>query len=90
MQVNIKFDTEKESLDDLKRLVQSLQQLIEQREKGGLTLPKTIVSQPVIQAPVQQPVAQPKPNGSHTSGGGRIMDYDPAISDLLSKFASGK
>ena len=88
MQVSIKFDTEKESLDDLKRLVASLQDLIHKREKT-----------PSMQAPVQhspQPMQQPvqpapqKPAGSHTSGGGRIMDYDPAIGDLLSKFASGR
>ena len=87
MQVNIKFDTEKESVDDLRRLVASLQDLINQREK----MPATSVQmqRPMqVQAPVSQ--APPRPSGSHTTGGGKIMEYDPAIGDLLSKFASGK
>ena len=89
MQVNIKFDTEKESVDDLKRLITSLQELVAQREKMGAAKPmQSFVSQPQpqVQAPVQQ---APKPSDGHTSGGGRIMEYDPSVADLLSKFASG-
>ena len=91
MQVNIKFDTEKESVDDLKRLINSLQELVAQREKIT-TIPKpmqSFVSQP--QTPIQAPVQPqaPKPTSGQTAGGGKIMDYDPAIGDLLSKFASG-
>ena len=37
MQVSIKFDTEQESIDDLKRLVTSLQDLISQREKKTIS-----------------------------------------------------
>ena len=91
MQVNIKFDTEKESVDDLKRLVASLQDLINQREKAPSSAPvhankpQAFVSQPAQQ--VQQANASKQ---THTTGGGRIMEYDPAVGDLLSKFASGR
>ena len=94
MQVNIKFDTERETLDDLRRLVSSLQDLISQREKMQ-SMPgfKPVMSPPV---PVSSSVpnvqqSPPRPaNGGQTSGGGKIMEYDPAVGDLLSKFASGK
>ena len=88
MQVNIKFDTEKESVDDLKRLVNSLQELIAQREKNP-TPTNTIPNMQLRPMTTQSPQPQPKPSGTQTSGGGRIMEYDPAIGDLLSKFASG-
>lgn len=87
MQVQIKFDTEKESLDDLKRLVNSLQELIAQREKTPTQAPQQVYQPQTYN--VQQQPATPKPQGSHTAGGGRIMDYDPSVGDLLSKFASG-
>ena len=84
MQVDIKFDTEKESVDDLKRLITSLQDLVNQREK---MIASGVHVAPQVQVPQVQ---QPKPSGTHTSGGGRIMEYDPAVGDLLSKFAPGK
>ena len=87
MQVQIKFDTEKESIDDLKRLISSLQDLVKQRETMPTAQVHVSAPQPVMQQP--QAPQQPKPAGGHTSGGGRIMDYDPNIGDLLSKFASG-
>ena len=86
MQVQIKFDTEKESLDDLKRLVSSLQDLINQRENSVVSQGRQAVSPQQI---MPQPV-QANPVSGNTSGGGRIMEYDPAVGDLLSKFASGK
>ncbi len=91
MQVSIKFDTEKESLDDLKRLVGSLQELITKREQNKVVVPQATVTQ--MQQPMPQPVQQslkPQQASSHTTGGGRIMEYDPAVGDLLSKFAMGR
>ena len=93
MQVNIKFDTEKETLDDLRRLVSSLQDLITQREKFESTPGFRPAVQPIQMTSPVQNVQQspPRPaNSGQTSGGGKIMEYDPAVGDLLSKFASGK
>ncbi|MFA4886623.1 MAG: hypothetical protein WC595_00250 [Candidatus Nanoarchaeia archaeon] len=94
MQVNIKFDTEKETLDDLRRLVASLQDLISQREKiestpGFRPAMQSIQMTSPVQN-VQQSPPRPVSNSGQTSGGGKIMEYDPAVGDLLSKFASGK
>ena len=94
MQVNIKFDTEKETLDDLRRLVSSLQDLISQREKIESAPGFRPATQPIqMTSPVQnvqQSPPRPANNSGQTSGGGKIMEYDPAVGDLLSKFASGK
>ena len=57
MQVNIKFDTETERIESLKKLVDALQKLVAYRE--GKTSPVLESNhQPVIQDPVQ-PAPQP-------------------------------
>ncbi len=71
MQVSIKFDTEKENLEDLKRLVVSLQDLIKQRESG------VIVSQP---NQIKQP--EPAVKTGNTAGGGRIIPYEDMSGQL--------
>ncbi|MBS3168344.1 hypothetical protein J4216_04420 [Candidatus Woesearchaeota archaeon] len=90
MEVKISFDTEKESVEDLKRLVSALQDLINKRE--GLTN-QTQKPQPQVQPGTthltqnSQPQVAQKP--AQTVGGGRVMDYRD-MSDVISKIASGQ
>ena len=80
MEVKISFDTEKESVDDLKRLIAALQDLISKREKGnslGNPLANSNVTRPSqirVEQPVQAQPAQVQTSGQ-TSGGGRIIPY---------------
>ncbi|MBI2148579.1 hypothetical protein HYU23_02775 [Candidatus Woesearchaeota archaeon] len=94
MEVKIAFDTEKESIEDLKRLIVALQDLINKREKANslgnpiatsnLTKPSQVkVEQKEVEKPVQAPAT------GQTSGGGRVIPYED-MSDLLSKIVSGK
>ena len=89
MEVKISFDTEKESIEDLKRLIASLQDLIAKREKSdSLGNPLTASSMPKpVQVKAETP-AQPAASGQ-TTGGGRVVPYED-MSSLLSKIASGK
>ncbi len=94
MEVKISFDTEKESVDDLKRLIAALQDLISKREKAGslgnplaasnITKP----SQVKIESSQPQQTQAPSTSGQ-TSGGGRVVPYED-MSHLLSKIASGE
>ncbi|GEM_PF-1659484 len=93
MEVKISFDTEKESVDDLKKLVGALQDLIAKREKSAhlgnpfsasVTSPTQIRTEP---APAVQQTLKPAPTGQ-TSGGGRVVPYED-MSKMLSKLASG-
>ncbi len=89
MEVKISFDTEKESVDDIKRLIGALQDLVSKREKGntlGNPLTTVVVTKP-SQINVQQST-QPVRPGNQTSGGGRVVPYTD-MSDILSKLASG-
>ena len=80
MEVCIKFDTQKESVEDLKKLVRSLQQMIEQREKG--MRPE--------QVKIQDQNVQPSQRGTgQTAGGSRIVPYED-MTDTFSRIFSGK
>ena len=94
MEVKISFDTEKESVDDLKRLVAALQDLITKREKSGSLgnpLASSNITKPsqVRIEPSAQPTQTQVPSGGQTAGGGRVMPYED-MSSLLSKIASGR
>jgi len=94
MEVKISFDTEKENVDDLKRLVAALQDLIQKREKV-FSLENPLVASTVTKPsqirvePTQQPQQTQIPAGGQTSGGGRVIPYEDT-SSLLSKLASGR
>jgi hypothetical protein len=99
MEVKISFNTEKESIDDLKRLVASLQDLINKREKVSGQI-QTQYTQNVQSNPAQttftqtiKPTVQeqPKPQQSsgQTNGGGRVIPYED-MSNVLSKIVSGQ
>ena len=95
MEVKISFDTEKESVEDLKRLVMALQDLISKREKGNslgnplATSNVTRPSQVKVEAPVQTQPQVKVPASGQTSGGGRVIPYED-MSDVLSKIVSGR
>lgn len=92
MEVKISFDTEKESVDDLKRLVLALQDLINKREKAnslGNPLTASSVTKPSqVRIETQQQTQQTSSSGQ-TNGGGRVVPYED-MSSLLSKIASGR
>ncbi len=95
MEVKISFDTEKESIEDLKRLVGALQDLITKREKGnslGNPLSASNVTRPSQVKVEAQAQTQPQvqvPTGGQTSGGGRVIPYED-MSGVLSKIVSGR
>lgn len=95
MEVKISFDTEKESVEDLKRLVVALQDLITKREKAaslGNPLTSSLVTKPSqvkLETSQSQQQQVHAPAGGQTSGGGRVIPYED-MSGVLSKIVSGK
>ncbi|MDP3728413.1 MAG: hypothetical protein Q8R18_03075 [bacterium] len=82
MQVNISFDTENERIENLKKLVEALEQLIAHRE-GKSYQPKTAEAASVV-APVEQKAASDK-----TSGGCRVIPYED-MSGKMANIFSGR
>ena len=93
MEVKISFDTEKESVDDLKRLIGALQDLIAKREKAGSLgnpLANSNITRPSqVNVQSSQPQQVHVPASGQTAGGGRVVPFEDT-SDLLSKLASGR
>lgn len=73
MQVQISFDTERESIEDLKKLVAGIQQIIDERNGK----------------PQNPAKAQPKPTlkEGKTAGGGRVVPYED-LSGMMDKIFS--
>lgn len=94
MQVSIKFDTEKESVEELQKLVASLQDLIERKQKVQIPqsspTPQPTQPQPVQAQSTQTQPAQSAPASGRTSGGAQIVDYDPEMEKRFSNIFSGK
>ncbi|HIH26289.1 hypothetical protein J4476_03610 [Candidatus Woesearchaeota archaeon] len=93
MDVKISFNTEKESIDDLKKLISALQDLVNKREKASVNNIYTNNSKPQpVQMPKIENVQQSPPrqsNSSETSaGGGRLTPYID-MSDTMSRLFSG-
>ncbi len=93
MEVKISFDTEKEKIEDLKRLIASLQDLIEKREKSsslGNPLAASVLKKPSqVKIEVQQPQPNVQVKSGLTNGGGRVIPYED-MSGVLSKIVSGR
>ena len=99
MEVKISFDTEKESVADLKGLVKALQDLINKKEGTTKPITQTIQEkpQPQIQPntthfsnPVPKPIeATPQNKEGRTTGGSNYIGYKD-MSDVLSRIASGQ
>jgi len=84
MEVNLRFDTEKEPLDNLKKLVDALQQLINHRD-GNSSSPVQVSTQ--ISSSVQP--QQQKTAQDRTSGGCRVIPYED-MTGKMSQIFSGK
>jgi hypothetical protein len=82
MQVNLSFDTENEKVDNLKKLVEALEQLIAHRE--GRSYQPGQKTQTSTVAPVEQKPAQDK-----TAGGCRVIPYED-MSGKMSSLFSGR
>lgn len=77
MQVNLSFDTEKDSVDEFKKLLNYIEQII--ADKEGVTVQQ--------KAPEQRPVSSPapqKPAPAKTSGGCRVVPYQDLSNELFS------
>ena len=79
MQVNLNFDTEKENIDNLKKLIEALQQLIASRE--GVPFQASQVA--TVQAP------QPQRVQDKTGGGCRVIPYED-MSGKMANIFSGR
>lgn len=84
MQVNLSFDTENEKVDNLKKLVEALEQLIASRE-GRSYQPGQRQAPAVAAAPAEQQ----KPANSQTAGGCRVIPYED-MSGKMSSLFSGR
>ncbi len=93
MEVKICFDTEREDINDLKRLVVALQDLISRREKasslGNPLASSTITKPSQIKIESQQPKEEKKLDQATYSGHCRIVPYED-MSGEVSKIFSGK
>ena len=90
MEVKITFDTEKESIEDLQRLIAALQDLVTKKEKAA-TLGNPLATN-TITKPSQvkgEQAQQQTPTSGQTAGGGRVIPYQD-ISHLMEKVLSGR
>ena len=85
MEVNLRFDTEKEPLDNLKKLVDALHQLINHRD-GTSSSPAQVSTH--VSSSIQQQQQQ-KPAPDRTPGGGRVIPYED-MSGKMSQIFSGR
>lgn len=81
MQVNLSFDTESEKVDNLKKLVEALEQLIAHRE-GRSYQPGQKTAQVATVAPAEQKAAPDK-----TAGGCRVIPYEDMSGKMASLFS---
>ncbi len=90
MQVQISFDTEKESLEDLKKLAMAIQDLVAEREKQcGMAPSQPQANNQQLQTHNCQPQQcqqpqKPIPKDGKTAGGGRVVPYDESMSNMMS------
>ena len=82
MQVNLSFDTESEKVDNLKKLVEALEQLMASRE--GRTYQPGQKQASTVAAPVEQKAVADK-----TSGGCRVIPYED-MSGKMANIFSGR
>ena len=79
MQVNLSFDTENERVDNLKKLVEALEQLIASRE--GRTY------QPGQKQTSTVPTVEQKAASDKTAGGCRVIPYEDMSGKMASLFS---
>ena len=92
MEVKISFDTEKENLEDLKRLVAALQDLINKREKanslGNPLAASNIKTPSQIKAETVQVQAQQDPK--EYKGTCRVVPYEDMSGTVSKIFSNGR
>ncbi|MBI4447642.1 hypothetical protein HY643_01555 [Candidatus Woesearchaeota archaeon] len=87
MEVSISFDTEKESIGDLKKLVAGLQELIAEKEGRSGSAPQQQQAYTQASSPQTNSFQQQTPQ--KTAGGGRVIPFKDMTSEMSSIF-SGK
>ncbi len=85
MQVNLSFDTENEKVDNLKKLVEALEQLIAHREGRSYQPGQRQAQTSTVSAPPEQ-----KPASSQTAGGCRVIPYEDMSGKMASIFSGGR
>lgn len=83
MLVNLSFDTENERIENLKKLVDALEQLIAHREGRSYQAGQKQIQTATVSAPVEQ-----KPVDK-TAGGCRVIPYED-MSGKMSNLFSGR
>ena len=94
MQVNIKFDTEKERLENLKKLVDALQQLINYREGKNPSVVKEKIDTPQIvedyQIQKEENTITELKETQKTEGGCRVVPFENMDSTMSQIFSGRK
>jgi len=83
MEVKVSFDTEKESISDLKKFISYVQCVIDRRENNQILNNESSLNKTTNSSQTNVPVK------SKTSGGGRVIPYED-MSEKLSQILSGK
>jgi hypothetical protein len=92
MQVNISFDTEREKIENLKKLVSAVQELISHREGKPINPIQSQISKPIAQQiprGIEKPITQQSSAKAKTSGGCRVIPFED-MTDQMAKIFSGK
>lgn len=88
MEVKIVFDTEKESVEELKKLIANLQQIVDKRQSGQ----SNVAEEPLPQQPESfnhQPKKSEQQQRQKTQGGCEIIPFQD-MDDTMEKIFSGK
>ncbi len=86
MQVLIKFDTETESIEEIQKVINSLQDLVDKKKTNPNGIRHTNIQQQTSNNQVQNNGTQ---NNGKTTGGGRVVPYED-MSGVLSKIWSNQ
>lgn len=90
MEVQLKFHTEKEDLNELKKLQTWLNDIISKRENAVNNRPEQQKQEPAKPAftPTPAPVVQ-EPKKQEYNGHGRVIEFED-LSDAMSRIYGGK
>jgi len=88
MQVYIKFDTEAESIEEIQKVINSLQDIVNKKKANGnsTNIKQTNIQQQTRNVSLQSNAVQ---NNGKTSGGGKIIPYED-MSGVLAKIWSNQ
>lgn len=86
MLVQIKFDTETESIEEIQKVINSLQDIVEEKKANPNGIKHTNIQQQTSNSQAQN---NEKQNNGKTTGGGRVVPYED-MSGVLSKIWSNQ